>query len=384
MREVATPANPRFELPERDHRDRLKVYIGFAAGVGKTYRMLQEAHELVERGVDAVVGLVETHGRPATAALLAGLEVVPSRRVEYRGLAVDELDVDAVIARAPQVALIDEVAHTNAPGSKNRRRYQDVQDVVAAGIHVVCAFNVQHVESLKDVVEREIGVRIHETVPDRFLQQADEVVNLDLAVDDLLERLRTGKIYPADEAARALDTFFRESRLRVLRELALREVAESVERNASARARHDDGTARHGAVDGKVMVCLASGSPNATLLLRRGSRMAGRLSSDWYAVYVETAGEAPAHIAAEAHRRLQESIELARELGAEFVRLKAQDPVPALMEFARTHGVGLLITGRSARGGWAERLRGSVVDRLVRAAADVDVHVVAYDPKDAA
>ena len=210
------------ELVERSKRGRLKVYIGFAAGVGKTYRMLEEAHALQRRGVDVVLGFIETHGRVETAALIAGLEYVPRRRVEYRGLVVEEMDLDAVIARQPQVALVDEVAHTNTPDARNRKRYHDVLDILAAGINVICAFNVQHLESLKDIVERATNVVIRETVPDTFLKQADQLVNLDLAAEDLLERLRTGKIYDKEKVEWALAHFFKEGNLATLRELALR------------------------------------------------------------------------------------------------------------------------------------------------------------------
>jgi two-component system sensor histidine kinase KdpD len=381
MPEGRSRAEDFLELVERGRRGRLKLYIGFAAGVGKTYRMLEEAHALAERGVDVVIGFIETHGRPETAALVEGLEAVPTRRIEYRGLVVEELDVEAVIRRAPQVVLIDEIAHTNPPGSRNRRRYQDVLEVVGAGINVIGAVNVQHLESLKDVVERATGVRIRETVPDSFLQQADQVVNLDLTVEDLLDRLRAGKIYKPEKVAHALTNFFRDENLQALRELSLREVAESVDR-ASAQGRRAETTARHGTVDGKVMVCLASHSPRARLLLRRGSRMAGRLSTDWYAVFVETPSETPTQIDATAQRRLHESIDLARELGAEFVRLRAKDPVPALVEFARSHGVGHLIVGRSATSWWRDLLRRSIVDRLIRAAHGLDVHVVSYDERE--
>src|SRR4029450_235677 len=222
------------EIVERAKRGRLKVYIGPAAGVGKTYRMLEEAHALRRRGVDVVLGFVETHGRADTAALLEGLEAVPRRRIDYRGLMVEEMDLDAVLARHPQVAVVDEIAHTNVPGSRNKKRYQDVFELLDAGINVICAFNVQHLESLKDVVERVTGVVIRETVPDSFLKQADQVVNLDLDAEDLLERLRAGKIYEPDKVEWALSHFFKEDKLSSLRELALREVAERLDSEATA------------------------------------------------------------------------------------------------------------------------------------------------------
>src|SRR5215510_2949730 len=225
------------ELVERSKRGRLKVYIGFAAGVGKTYRMLEEAHELHKRGVDVVLAFIETHGRAETAGLIEGLEVIPRRRIEYRAVGVEEMDLDAVLARRPQVAIVDEVAHTNVPGSRNNKRYQDIFEILDAGINVIAAFNVQHLESLKDLVERATGVVIRETVPDTFLKQADQVVNDDLAVEDFLEQLKAGKIYDQPNISLALTNFFKEENLSPLRELALREVAESLDRSSAAERR---------------------------------------------------------------------------------------------------------------------------------------------------
>jgi two-component system, OmpR family, sensor histidine kinase KdpD len=369
------------ELVERAKRGRLKLYLGFAAGVGKTYRMLEEAHSLRKRGVDVVVGFVETHGRADTAALIEGLEVVPRRRIEYRGVAIEEMDVDAIRARAPQVAVVDEVAHTNAPGCKHRKRHQDVLELCDAGINVICAFNVQHLESLKDMVERATGVVMRETVPDTFLRQADQVITLDLAVEDLIERLRAGKIYGADKVEWALQHFFKGENLATLRELVLREVAESVERSAMPARDTDVGRGR--ATAGKVMVCMSSYSPAASALLRRGSRIAGRLSSDWYVVYVETPDESPALIDATRQRHLHDNIELARELGAEVVRLKGHDVVASLLDFARSHGVGHLIVGRSHQPWWRRLLGMDGTGRLVKGANDIDVHVVPLGGRDA-
>jgi len=381
---AADKAQPRprpedfLELVERGKRGRLKIYIGFAAGVGKTYRMLEEAHALKKRGVDAVLGFVETHGRVETAALIDGLEYVPRRRVVYRGLEVEEMDLDAVIARHPQVAVVDEVAHTNAPDARNRKRYQDVLDILDAGINVICAFNVQHLESLKDVVERATGVVIRETVPDTFLKQADQVVNLDLAAEDLLDRLRAGKIYDREKVEWALAHFFRADNLAALRELALREVAESLDRTSPGQAASGE-TSKTGGAAGRLMVCISSFSPRAATLLRRGSRMAGRLNTDWYVAYVETPEEAPHLIDSEAQRHLLHNIEQARELGAIVVRLQSKDPVGALLGYARTHGVGHIMIGRSHRPWWQQVLGRSFVARMVREAADLDLHVVALE-----
>jgi len=368
------------ELVERARRGRLKVYIGPAAGVGKTYRMLEEAHALRKRGVDVVLGFVETHGRAETEALLEGLEAVPRHRVTYRGLTVEEMDLDAVLARRPQLAVVDEIAHSNVPGARNRKRYQDVLELLAAGINVICAFNVQHLESLKDVVERATGVTIRETVPDTFLKQADQVVNLDLDAEDLLERLRSGKIYAADKVDWALRHFFKQDNLSSLRELALREVAERLDSRASA----PDGAVPRPPHGGRVMVCLSSASPRAAELLRRGSRMAGRLNTDWFVVYVETPHEAPLRIDAGDQRRLLDSIEQAGELGAQVRRLQARDPVPALLDFARRHAVSHILIGRSHQPWWRQRLGLTFVHRMLRAAGEFDLHIVALDREEGA
>jgi len=373
---ISKPAQPRrpedfLELVERAKRGRLKLYVGFAAGVGKTYRMLQEAHELRRRGVDVVVAFVEPHGRAETAALVQGLEVVPRKRTEYRGVVVEEMDLDAVRERRPTVAVVDEIPHTNAPGCLNRKRYQDVLALLDAGINVIGAMNVQHLESLNGLIERATGVAVRETVPDSFLKQADQVVNLDLAVEDLQERLRVGKIYAPEKIPWALENFFKDQNLATLRELALREVAESLDRAGVAKG------ALELKASGRVMVCLASNPPRAKILLSRGSRMAGRLNTDWFVVYVETPQEAPHLIDSEAQRHLLANIDKARELGAEVVRIKSDDPAQALLDFARAHGIAHVIVGRSLQPWWKQVLLGSVLTRLLREGGDFDLHVVA-------
>ena len=369
-------------LVERGHRGRLKLYLGFAAGVGKTYQMLEEAHALARRGVDVVLGFVETHGRAETAALIEGLEVVARKKIEYRGVTIEEMDVDAILARKPTIAVVDELAHTNAPGLKNKKRYQDVLELLDAGINVIGAFNVQHLERLNDLVSRNAKVQVRETVPDTFLKQADQVVNLDLAVEDLLERLKGGKIYPDDKVPWALQHFFQEQNLSALRELSLREVAESLDRAAQARAPR--GGAERPSTGGRVMVCMSSHPPHAATLLRRGSRMAGRLNSDWFVVYVETPKEAPNRIDAEVQRHLHANIEAARELGAEVVRLQGTDPVDCLLDFARSHGVGHIIIGRSNQPWWRQLFARSVPLRLVREAEGFDLHIVSFEDEERA
>jgi two-component system sensor histidine kinase KdpD len=377
---VSRRAEDFLALVERAQRGRLKLYLGFAAGVGKTYTMLEEAHELRRRGVDVVVGFVEPHGRPETAALLAGLPAVPPRHIEYHGVTIGELDLDAVLARRPAVAVVDELAHTNAPGSRHRKRYQDVLALLDAGISVIGAVNVQHLESLHDLVARSAGVTVRETVPDSFVAEADQIVNVDLSVEDLLERLSAGKIYAPDEVAKARAGFFQEGNLATLRELSLREVAESVERGAQARRRA--GEPRRPPASGRVMVCMSSHPPRAARLLQRGSRMAGRLSTDWFVVYVETPRELPARIDATVQRSLHANLEAARELGAEVVRLQGRDPVASLLDFARAHGVAQLIIGRSQQPWWRQMLGRSVPLRLVRDASGLDLHIVSFDDEE--
>src|SRR5882672_4220149 len=362
------------ELVERGRRGKVKVYLGFAAGVGKTFRMLEEAHALRKRGVDIVIGYIESHGRQETEALTAGLEIVPRKKVEYRGIEVEEMDLDAVLARKPQVVVVDEVAHTNLPGMKNRKRYVDVLDLAQAGINVIGAFNIQHLESLNDIVQKATGVVVRETVPDSFLKAADQVVTLDLAVEDLIERLRAGKIYTQDKVSRALEEFFRTENLSSLRELALREVAESVDRGSAAGG--SDETKRQArASAGRVMVCLSSRGPRAAALLRRGSRLAGRLNTDWYAAYVETPRDAPELIDAEAQRHLLDNLERARELGAEVVKLKSEDPLTVLLDFARSHRVRHIIIGRSSEPAWKILLGRSFMNRFLKESGEFDVTV---------
>ncbi|HEX4458979.1 MAG TPA: histidine kinase [Polyangia bacterium] len=376
MSRAGTRAEDFLALVERSQRGRLKLYLGFAAGVGKTYRMLEEARALRQRGVDLVLGLIETHGRAETATLIADLPVIPRRAIEYRGVRIDEMDLDAILARQPTIAVVDELAHTNVPGARNKKRYQDVLELLAAGINVIGAFNVQHLESLNDIVSRNAKTQVRETIPDGFLKQADQIVNIDLAVEDLLQRLEGGKIYPPDKVPWALEHFFQEHNLSALRELSLREVAESLER--SAQARTPAGSAPRSTAGGRVMVCMSSYPPHAATILRRGSRMAGRLSTDWFVVYVETPRESPERIDAEVQRHLHENIQAARDLGAEVVRLQGRDPVASLLDFARSHGVGHILIGRSHQPWWKQVLGRSVPLRLVRDSDGFDVHIVSF------
>jgi two-component system sensor histidine kinase KdpD len=354
-------------------RARLRVYIGAAAGVGKTFQMLEEAHLLRKQGVDVVVAFVETHKRAETEAMIGDLEVVPLRRIEYRGVTLKEMDLEAVIARKPAIAIVDELAHTNVPGSKNHKRYEDVLDLLAAGISVITAVNVQHIESLNDVVARTTSVSVRETVPDSFLQRADEVVNVDVSVDTLRTRLRQGKIYGVEKIEQSLNNFFRKGNLSTLRELALRQVAE--DQAAKAHDYREREGLEQAIIPEKVMVCITSRG-NAKKLLRVGSRIAGRLASDWYAVYVESPREEPGRIDPKDYNRLMENVRFAEGLGAQFVKLKSSRVSDALIDFARREGITHVIFGQSARSRWDIVLRGSVINRFLNEVRDASVHVV--------
>jgi two-component system, OmpR family, sensor histidine kinase KdpD len=364
-------------------RARLRVYIGAAPGVGKTYQMLEEAHQLKRQGVDVVIAVVDTHGREETAALIGDLERVPLRRIEYRGVTLEELDVEAVIARKPSVAVVDELAHTNVPGSKNRKRYEDVLNLLDAGINVITAVNIQHIESLNDAVARTTGVRVRETVPDHFFKRADEVVNVDVSVETLRTRLRQGKIYGVEKIEQSLNNFFRKGNLTALRELALRQVAQ--DQAAKAHDYREREGLEQAVIPEKVMVAMASRG-SAKKLLRAGSRIAGRLASDWYAVYVETPQESPGRIKPEDHAALQENISFAKSLGAKIVRLKADGKrgiADALIEFARREGITHVVFGQTSRSRWDILLRGSVINRFLAEVRDATVQVVPLEARDA-
>jgi two-component system sensor histidine kinase KdpD len=307
------------ELVRRRERGKLKLYVGSAAGTGKTYRMLQEAHDLRRRGVDVVVGFVETHGRAETAAQVRDLEVIPRQTIEYRGVTLEEMDVDAVIARRPQVALVDELAHSNVPGVRHRKRWEDVIALLDEGINVISALNVQHLESLNDVVASQLGVTVRETVPDWVVASADQVINLDISVEDLRQRLREGKIYKSDKVDAALRTFFTDENLTTLRELALREVAGAVDRSREAIVRRESGEAPTTAprTVERVLVAMSSNPPYTAALLRKASRIAGRLNTDWYCVYVQTTQERADRIDSTVQRTLVANIQLAQTMGAD-------------------------------------------------------------------
>jgi len=371
----ATRQNPEIflDMIRGQRRGKLKVYLGFAAGVGKTFEMLQEGNRLRRQGVDVVVGLVETHRRAETIAQVGELELVPRRRIEYHGVVLEEMDVDKVIARHPTVALIDELAHTNAPGSRHPKRYQDVEEVLRAGINVITTLNIQHLESLHEIVHHATGVRVKERIPDYVVATADQIVNVDVSAEDLRERLQAGKIYPADRIATAMENFFAVEKLTHLRELAMEEIAFRLDRRRREREQ-ESGSPVVGSA--RIMVCLSSRSPRADALLRKAARIADRLGAPWFAVYVQTPRESPTNIDAATQRRVANNLELARQLGGTSMAFKGTDLVNAIDVFVKEYGITHVVLGRSNRPWYSHFFRQSVLERLLRTIPDVDVVVV--------
>jgi two-component system sensor histidine kinase KdpD len=363
----------------REKRGKLTVFFGAAPGVGKTYAMLEVARAEMEREKrDVVLGIVETHGRYETGAQLLGLELLPRRKLHYRGVDVEELDLDAALKRRPQLLLVDELAHTNAEGSRHPKRWQDVEELLDAGIDVFTTMNVQHVESLNDVVAKVTGVRVRETVPDSVLANAHEIKLVDLPPDDLLERLRDGKVYVPAQAQRAIENFFKKGNLIALRELALRHTAERVD--AQMREyRQAQGIEQTWAVTEQLLVAV-SPSPHSARLIRAARRMAASLHARWYAVYVERPSARQLPKAMEA--QLSQNLRLAEQLGAEVVTLSGNNATDEILRFAHERNITKLIVGKPVVGGLLNRFRVSLVDQIVRQSRDIDVYVTAGDADD--
>ncbi len=351
----------------------LRIYVGAAPGVGKTYHMLNDALLKRKHGVDVVIGLFEPHGREETTEQIRDLEIIPLRVIPYRGVELKEMDVDAILARRPDTVIVDELAHTNVPGSKNRKRYEDVLDLLDAGINVMTAVNIQHLETLNDTVNRSANTVIRETIPDNFLKRADEVVNVDVTVEELRLRLREGKIYHPEKVEQALANFFRKGNLNLLRELSLRTTAEQVGKRA-AEYRRTQGL-EQAPIPEKVMVCLST-RPGTERLLRVGARVAGRLATNWYAVYVTRPEENKKDNDPEAPHRLEEFQRMARDLGAQVVSLTEKNVSDALIRFAQQESISHVIFGQSVRSRWDILLRGSVLNRFLAEVRDVTVQVV--------
>lgn len=361
-------------IREQQH-GRLKIYLGFAPGVGKTYEMLQEGQRLLRQGVDVVIGIVETHGREETQNQIGALEQVPRRKIEYRGVALEEMDLDAILQRRPTIVLVDELAHTNAPDFRNSKRYQDVEEIRRAGIHVISTLNIQHLESLYDMIEQFTGVKVKERVPDYVVGMADQIVNVDLASEDLQERLRQGKVYPASRIDQALHHFFTEENLSVLRELALEEIAHALDRRRLER----EGGSGSASLE-RIMVCLSSRSPNTFQLMRKAGRLADRLSAPWYAVYIRTPRERLEKVDAATQRQVSDALALAQQLGGISMPYEGSEFHRAVADFVQEYGITQVLVGRSQRP-WYQRWFGmSPLDRLLKAVSHVDILVVG-DPR---
>jgi two-component system, OmpR family, sensor histidine kinase KdpD len=361
------------QIEHKPEPAKLRIYLGAAPGVGKTYHMLDDAYLMRhQQNVDVALGLVESHGRQETEARVRDLEQIPLKVIPYRGVNLKEMDVDAILARHPDTVVVDELAHTNVPGSKNRKRYEDVLELLDAGINVMTAVNIQHLETLNDAVSRSANTTIRETVPDSFLKRADEVVNVDITVEELRSRLRQGKIYAPEKVEQSLANFFRKGNLNMLRELALRTTAEQVSDRASEYRRTQG--LEQAPIPEKVMVCLST-RPGTERLLRVGARIAGRLATNWYAVYV-TKPDDKGHGDPEAYHRLEEYQRMAKGLGAKVVSLVDRNVSDALIRFAQQENISHVVFGQSVRSRWDILLRGSVLNRFLAEVRDVTVQVV--------
>ncbi len=361
----------------RQARGTLKIFLGYAAGVGKTYAMLEAAHQRRDEGVDVVIGYVETHGRAETDALVAGLEVIPRRQISYQGAVLPEMDVDAIVARRPRLVLVDELAHTNAPGSRHPKRYLDVEELLDAGIDVYTTMNVQHLESLNDVVAQITGVTVREKVPDSVLDEASAIEVVDLPPPELLQRLKEGKVYVPAQAAQAIQRFFRMGNLTALRELALRRTAERVDEQMRAymQTRAIPGPWPAGE---RLLVCISSG-PLSDRLVRTARRLADELKAEWFAVYVETPGDAG--LSQAGRDQVARILQLAEELGARVTTLPGQNVADTILEYARQHNITKVIAGKPVHPRWLDLLRGTVVDRLILHSGDIDIYVISGEAK---
>jgi two-component system sensor histidine kinase KdpD len=359
------------------HRGKLKIFLGYIAGVGKTYEMLQAAHLRKNEGIDVKIGYVETHGRAETEALIEGLPVISRKMIEYRNVMIPEMDLDTILAVRPQLVLVDELAHTNAPGSRHQKRYHDIKELLDTGIDVYSTLNIQHVESLNDVVAQITGVQVRETIPDRVIDEANEIELVDLAPPELLQRLREGKVYVPDMAARAIEQFFNEGNLYALRELALRRTAERVDNQMLAwmQTRAIPGPWAAGE---SLLICVGP-SPLSERLVRTARRQADRLNSPWSAIYVET----PSHhrLSKEAKEQVSRTLQLAEKLGATTGTVFGINVASTVIEYARKHNITRIIIGKTLRPRWQEFVFGSVVDQLIHNSGTIDVYVISSEEK---
>lgn len=341
MEETKKSAQEFLNLIKKSKRGKFKVYIGMSAGVGKTYRMLQESHTLLKNGIDVKIGFIETHNRKETHDLLAGLPIIPRRKIFYKGKELEEMDVSAVINARPEVVIVDELAHTNIEGSKNEKRWQDVLEILEAGISVISALNIQHIESLNEEVKTITGIEVKERVPDSIIAQADEVVNIDLTADELITRLKEGKIYQPDKVETALKNFFKSEHILQLRELALKEVASQVERKVESEITKVN-TIKHE----RFLACISSNANTAKTVIRKTARLANYYNSKWFVLYVQTPKESADKIPLDKQRHLINHFKLATELGAEIIKVENSAIVKAIMQQAEERKISTICIGK--------------------------------------
>lgn len=341
MPETNPNAQHFLDLIKKSRRGKFKIYIGMSAGVGKTYRMLQEAHALLRNGIDVKIGYIETHNREETHALLKGLPIIPRRKLFYKGKELEELDVQAVISLRPEIVIVDELAHTNIEGSKNDKRWQDVLEILEAGINVISAVNIQHIESLNDEIKEITGIEVKERIPDSLLATADEVVNIDLTADELITRLKEGKIYKEDKIQTALNNFFKADHILQLRELALKEVASQVERKVESEIPKQAVSRRE-----KLLACISSNEVTARHVIRKTARLAGYYNSKWFLLYVQTPSESQDKIPLDKQRHLINNFKLATQMGAEIIRVQNANISEAIIQVAEQRGITTICIGK--------------------------------------
>jgi len=358
-------------LVKKSRRGKFKIYIGMSAGVGKTYRMLQEAHALLKNGIDLQIGYIETHNRAETHSLLAGIPMIPRRKLFYKGKEMEEMDVQAILSRHPEVVIVDELAHSNIEGSKNTKRWQDVLDILDAGISVISAVNIQHLESMNEEIEKITGIPITERIPDKVLDVADEIVNIDLTADELIDRLRAGKIYDETKIARALGNFFQPERILQLRELALKEVAHHVERKINVEIPKQIKLRPE-----RFMACISTNSTTAKIVIRKTARLASYYRSPWMVLYVQNTSESSDRVKLDLQRHLINNFKLATELGAEVIKIKSDEITKTIIRVAKEKEVTTICLGKPHLSLFQVIMRTAVFNELLRNISETDIDLV--------
>jgi two-component system sensor histidine kinase KdpD len=359
------------DLVKKSRRGKFKVYIGMSAGVGKTYRMLQEAHALLKNGIDIQIGYIETHNRAETHALLDGIPLIPRRKIFYKGKELEEMDVQAVINTHPEVVIVDELAHTNVEGSKNGKRWQDVTDILDAGISVISAVNIQHLESMNEEIETITGIPITERIPDKILETADEIVNIDLTADELIDRLRAGKIYDQTKIKRALDNFFQPERILQLRELALKEVAHHLERKISVEVPKQIKLRPE-----KFLACISTNHETAKIIIRKTARLASYYRSPWIVLYVQRSHEGGDRIKLDLQRHLINNFKLATELGAEVLKVKSEDVTETITRIAAEKEITTICIGKPHLNLFQVIMRTAIFNKLLKNISETETDLV--------